>query len=69
MNLKSIKGGAKPKPDLNLSLLSLERSERLSVWTQLSRLMLSSDLTLDHWECLESKRGRRSSQPECKGKA
>ena len=64
MNAKQIKTQTDSKRDLKLSLITLEKVEKPSLWSRLrSALTSSQDLNLESWQRLEAKRGPNSFNP------
>ena len=46
------------QPELDLSLITLEKAKPVSIWQRLKKSFSRSDLTIRDWEKLESKRSR-----------
>lgn len=60
MNAKQIKPQPGKDRALNLSLITVEKADRPSLWDCLKKMLSSQDLTFETWERLEAKRSRAS---------
>lgn len=58
MNAKEKLEQMEGRPELDLSLITIEKAKPLSIWQRLKKSFLGSDLTVRDWEKLESKRNR-----------
>ncbi len=61
MNADQNKNQSKHKAKLNLALIPLEKMESPSIWQRMKMALTKSDLDIQGWEQLESKRIRQSS--------
>lgn len=55
MNAKEKLKSSQAQPELNLSLIPLEKAEPISFWERLKKSLSAADLTVRDWERLESK--------------
>ncbi len=60
MNAKEKLKSSQAQPELNLSLITLEKAEPISFWERLKKSFSPADLTVRDWERLESKPFRKT---------
>lgn len=58
MNAKQIKNQSENTGTPNLSLISLEKMEKPSLWKRLKLALTRSDMNFEQWQHLEMKRCR-----------
>jgi hypothetical protein len=63
MQIKT-KKQSEQKSKINLALIPLERAEQPSIWQRMKMAFAKSDLDLQTWQRLESKRTRLSSSEQ-----
>jgi len=64
MNVNQNKNYEEQEAKLNLALIHLEKAKPLSVWQRVKMAFTSSDLDLQSWQQLESKRNMKSGSPK-----
>lgn len=64
MNANQNKKQSEQESKINLALIPLERAEQPSIWQQMKKAFAKSDLDLQTWQRLESKRTRLSSSEQ-----
>lgn len=64
MNVNQNKNYQEQEAKLNLAPIHLEKAESLSIWQRVKMAFTSSDLDLQSWQQLESKRNMKSGSPE-----
>ena len=55
MNTKEKSNNSQAQTELDLSLITLEKTEPISFWERLKKSFSADDLTVRDWERLESK--------------
>lgn len=64
MHAKQIQKCRPMKPQLDLSLIPIERVPQPSLWERIKKSFCSSDFSREQWEKIEMKRSRSSFAPD-----